>query len=39
LDSPPLLSCTILVGTANELVAPVHDRMAVVFGERRARVT
>ena len=32
LDSPPVLSCTILVGTANELVAPVHDRMAVILG-------
>ena len=31
-DVPPLLSCTILVGTANELVAPVHDRMAVILG-------
>ncbi len=30
-DSPPLLSCTIIVGTANELVAPVHDRMAVIL--------
>ena len=29
---PSLLSCTILVGTANDLVAPIHDRMAVVLG-------
>jgi len=31
-DAPPLLSCTILVGTANDLVAPIHDRMAVILG-------
>jgi len=31
-ESPPLLSCTILVGTANDLVAPIHDRMAVILG-------
>ena len=30
--APPLLSCTIIVGTANELVAPVHDRMVVILG-------
>jgi putative SOS response-associated peptidase YedK len=31
-ESPPLLSCTILVGAANDLVAPIHDRMAVILG-------
>ena len=31
-ESPLLLSCTILVGTANDLVAPIHDRMAVILG-------
>jgi putative SOS response-associated peptidase YedK len=31
-DAPPLLSCTVIVGTANELVAPVHDRMVVILG-------
>ena len=30
-DVPPLLSCTIIVGPTNELVAPVHDRMAVIL--------
>jgi len=31
-DAPPLLSCTILVAAANDLVAPIHDRMAVILG-------
>jgi putative SOS response-associated peptidase YedK len=31
-DAPPLLSCTVIVGTANEVVAPVHDRMVVILG-------
>lgn len=31
-DAPPLLSCTILVGPANDLVARIHDRMAVILG-------
>jgi putative SOS response-associated peptidase YedK len=31
-DAPPLLSCTIIVGTANDFVAPIHDRMAVILG-------
>jgi putative SOS response-associated peptidase YedK len=31
-ESPPVLSCTIIVGAANDLVAPIHDRMAVILG-------
>lgn len=31
-DAPPLLSCTVIVGTANTLVAPIHDRMVVILG-------
>ena len=31
-EAPPLVSCTIIVGTANDLVAPIHDRMAVILG-------
>jgi len=33
-DSPPLLSCTIIVGTANERVATIHDRMVVILGPK-----
>jgi len=31
-DSAPLLSCTVIVGTANEVVATIHDRMVVILG-------
>jgi putative SOS response-associated peptidase YedK len=30
-DDPPLHSCTIITGAANEAVAPVHDRMPVML--------
>lgn len=30
-DDPPLLSCTIITGRANEKIAPVHDRMPVML--------
>ncbi len=32
-----LLSCTILVGPPNELVAPLHDRMPVILKEENIR--
>jgi putative SOS response-associated peptidase YedK len=31
-DAPPLLSCTVIVGTANEVVEPIHDRMVIILG-------
>ena len=31
-DAPPLLSCTVIVGTANKVVEPIHDRMVVSLG-------
>ena len=31
-DAPPLLSCTVIVGTANDVVAPAHNRMVVILG-------
>jgi putative SOS response-associated peptidase YedK len=30
-DAPPLRTCTIITGRANEKVAPVHDRMPVML--------
>jgi putative SOS response-associated peptidase YedK len=30
-DDPPLHSCTIITGAANDAVAPVHDRMPVML--------
>lgn len=30
-DAPPVHSCTILTGAANETVAPIHDRMPVML--------
>jgi putative SOS response-associated peptidase YedK len=30
-DDPPLRTCTIITGAANEAVAPVHDRMPVML--------
>lgn len=30
-DAPALLSYTVIVGNANEVVAPVHDRMVVIL--------
>lgn len=30
-DVPPLISCTILTTTANDLLAPIHDRMPVIL--------
>ncbi len=32
-EDPPLRSCTIITGPANDTVAPVHDRMPVVLPE------
>ncbi len=29
-ETPPLESCTILTASANELIAPIHDRMPVI---------
>jgi putative SOS response-associated peptidase YedK len=30
-DAPPVRSCTILTGTANETIEPIHDRMPVLL--------
>jgi putative SOS response-associated peptidase YedK len=30
-DAPPVLSCTVIVGTAHKVVEPIHDRMVVIL--------
>ncbi len=34
-DGEPVTSCTIITTEANELVAPIHDRMPVIIPKRR----
>jgi putative SOS response-associated peptidase YedK len=34
-DDPPLRTCTIITGAANDAVAPVHDRMPVMLPPER----
>ena len=36
-DAEPLLTCTIITGEPNELVAPIHNRMPVIVAADYAR--